>query len=70
MLNSESKGTIATNEEATIDIKDLDTLVRVQLVDDFPAVLSLGTLCETMGYSYSWKAGEQPSLIKNERWVI
>ena len=39
--------------------------VCVKLVDDTSAVLSLAMLCGTMGYSYSKKAGDQTSLIKD-----
>ena len=42
------KETIKTSEEATSYIKDLDIFVCVKSVDDFPAVLVLGRLCETL----------------------
>ena len=45
--------------------KDVDIFVCVKSVDHAPAVFSLGQLCETTGCSHSWKAGEQPSLIKH-----
>ena len=50
-------GKVETNEEATVYIKDSDTFlcVCVKLVDDSLAVLSLGMLCETMGWSFSGK---------------
>ena len=59
-----ANGTVE-NKEGTVYIADLDIFVFVKFVDDSPAVLSLGRLCETMGHSYSWKAGEQPSLIND-----
>ena len=37
---------IDTPEEATLNVKDLDRFVTVQLLEDNPAVLSLGKLCE------------------------
>ena len=40
-------------EEATTFVNDCDTFICVNLVDDTPAVVSLGTLCEDMGFSYS-----------------
>ena len=46
-------GTVETNEEATAYIKDLDMFLCVKSVDDSRAVLSLGMMCEKMGYSYS-----------------
>ena len=60
-----ANGTGETNEEATVHINDLETFVRVKFVDDCPAVLSLGLLYESMGYFYSWTAGEQPFMIKD-----
>ena len=34
------------------------------LLEDTPAVLSLGKLCEDHGYSYKGTSGEKPQLIK------
>ena len=41
-----------TFEEAHIYVHDLGLFVTVQLLDETPAVLSLGKLCEDHGYSY------------------
>ena len=60
-----ANGTVETNEEATVYLEDLDKFVWVKLADDPAAVRSLGMLCKTMGHSYFWAAGEQPSLIKD-----
>ena len=38
---------------------------EVQLLEDTPAVLSVGKLCDEHGYSYEWKNGETPRLTKN-----
>ena len=40
-----------TFEEAQIYVHDLGLFVTVQLLDETPAVLSLGKLCEDHGYS-------------------
>ena len=45
-------------------VNDLDTFVTVQILEDTPAVLSLGKLCEGHGYSYEWTSGEKPHLLK------
>ena len=45
--------------------KGLAIVLCVHLVEDSPAVLSLGVLCETMGHSCPWKTGEQPSLTQH-----
>ena len=52
-----AKEELQTNEEATLYVCDLDLLVTVQILEDTPAVLSLGKLCEDHGYSYEWTSG-------------
>ena len=37
---------VQTNEEAQGYVHDFDLFVTVQILDDMPAVLSLGKLCE------------------------
>ena len=54
-----------TNEAAHVHVHDLDQFVTVQLLDETPAVLSLGKLCSEHGYSYEWKNGETQRLTKN-----
>ena len=46
-----ANGEVHTKEEATVYVKELDLLVTVKLLDDTPAVLSLGKLCQDHGYS-------------------
>ena len=58
---------VQTKEEATVYVNLLDLFVTVKLLDDTPAVLSLGKLCEDHGYSYEWTSGQLPHLIKNDR---
>ena len=41
-----ANGEVQTNEEAQVYVPDLDLFVKVQILDDMPAVLSLGKLCE------------------------
>ena len=60
-----ANGEVQTNEEAQEYVHDLDLFVTVQLLDETPAVLSLGNLCSEHGYSYEWKNGELPRLTKN-----
>ena len=43
-------GKVQTNEEANVYVKEVDLFVTVKLLEDTPAVLSLGTLCEAHGY--------------------
>ena len=37
----------------------------MKVLENTPAVLSLGKLCDENGYSYEWINGEKPHLIKN-----
>ena len=46
-----ANGEVQTNEEAQVYVYDLDLFVTVQLLEDTPAVLSLGKLCEEHGYT-------------------
>ena len=46
---------------------DLNLFVTVQLLEETPAVLSLGKLCEDHGYSYEWVSGQKPRLTKEGR---
>ena len=54
-----------THEEATVYVKDLDILLTVKVLENTPAVLSLGTFCDENGYSYEWINGQKPHLTKN-----
>ena len=46
-----ASGDVQTKEEATVCVKELDFFVTMKLLEDTPAVLSLGKLCEDHGYS-------------------
>ena len=39
--------------------------LTVKVLDNTPAVLSLGKLCDENGYSYEWINGQKPHLIKD-----
>ena len=39
--------------------------VTLKVIENTPAVLSLGLLCDENGYSYEWINGQKPHLIKN-----
>ena len=51
--------------EAIVYVKELDILLTMKVLDNTPAVLSLGKLCDENGYSYEWISGQKPHLIKN-----
>ena len=44
-----ANGEVQTNEEATVYVKEFVLLVTVKLLEDTPAVLSLGKFCEDHG---------------------
>ena len=45
-----ANGEVQTEEEATVYVRELDLFVTVMLLEDTPAVLSLGKLCEDHGF--------------------
>ena len=49
-----ANGQVQTNEEAQVYVHDLGLFVTVRLLEDTPAFLSLGKLCEEHGHSYEW----------------
>ena len=59
-----ANGEVQTHEEAIVYVKELDIYLTMKVLDNTPAVLSLGKLCDENGYSYEWINGQQPHLIK------
>ena len=60
-----ANGEVQTHEEATVYVKELDIFLTMKVIENTPAVLSLGKLCDENGYSYEWIKGQKPHLIKN-----
>ena len=60
-----ANGEVQTHEEATVYVKELDIFLTMKVLENTPAVLSLGKLCDENGYSYEWIHGQKPHLIKN-----
>ena len=58
-----ANGEVKTHEEATVYVKELDIFLTLKVLEDTPAVLSLGKLCDENGYSYEWINGQKPRLI-------
>ena len=46
-------------------VKELDMFLTTKVLENTPAVLSLGKLCDDNGYSCEWINGQKPHLIKN-----
>ena len=60
-----ANGEVQTHEEAIVYVKELDIFLTMKVLDNTPAVLSLGKLCDENGYSYEWINGQKPHLIRN-----
>ena len=60
-----ANGEVQTHEEATVDVKALDIFLTMKVLENTPAVLLLGKLCDENGYSCEWINGQEPHLIKN-----
>ena len=60
-----ANGEVQTHEEAIVYVKELDIFLTMKVLDNTPAALSLGKLCDENGYSYEWINGQKPHLIKD-----
>ena len=59
-----ANGEVQTHEEAIVYVKELDIFLTLKVLENTPAVLSLGKLCDENGYSDEWINGQKPHLIK------
>ena len=59
-----ANGEVQTHEEAIVYVKELDIFLTMKVLENTPAVLSLGKLCDENGYSYEWINGQKPHLTK------
>ena len=60
-----ANGEVQTHEESTLYVKELDIFLSKEVLEDTPAVLLVGKLCDEHGYSYEWINGRKPHLIKH-----
>ena len=60
---------LQTNEKVQVCVHDLNLFVTMQLLEETPAVPSLGKLCSEHGCSYEWKNGETPRLTQNGKTI-
>ena len=60
-----ANGDVQTHEEATVYVKELEKFLTMKVLENTPAVLSLGKLCDENGYSCEWINGQKPHLIKD-----
>ena len=55
-----ANGEVLTKEEATLYVRELNLFVTVMLLEDTPALPSLGKLCEDHGFYCHWTSGRKP----------
>ena len=60
-----ANGEVQTHEEAIVYVKDLVIFLTMKVLENTPAVLSLGKRCDENGSSYEWINGQKPHLIKD-----
>ena len=60
-----ANGEVQTHEEAIVYVKELDIFLTMKVLENTPAVLCLGKLCDENGYSYEWINGQKPHLNKD-----
>ena len=59
-----ANGEVQTHEEATVYVKELVIFLTMKVLEDTPAFLSLGKLCDEHGYSCEWIKGQKPTSHK------
>ena len=58
---------VQTHEEAiNCACQRIGIFLTMKVLENTPAVLSLGKLCDENGYSYEWINGQKPHLMKTE----
>ena len=60
-----ANGEVQTHEEAIVHVKEMDIFSTMKVLENTPAVLPLGKLCDENGYSDEWINGQKPHLILN-----
>ena len=65
IVSKKNNGEVQTHEEATVYVKEVDIFLTMKVLENTPAVLSLGKPCDENGYSYEWINGQKSHLIKN-----
>ena len=58
-----ANGEVQKHQEAIVYVKELDIFLTMKVLENTPAVLSLGKLFDENGYSYEWINGQKPHLI-------
>ena len=59
-----ANGEVQTHEQTTVYVREMDLFLTTKVLEDTPAVLSLGKLCDEHGYSYEWINGQNCISLK------
>ena len=54
-----ANGEVQTHEEATVYVNEFDIFLTMKVLENTPAVSSLGKLCDENGCSYEWINGQK-----------
>ena len=65
-----ANGSTEANEVADVKLPALPDPVQPYLLDQTPAVLSVGTRCVDQGYSFVWPADGKPMLVRPDDKVV
>ena len=60
-----ANGEVQTHEEATVYVKELEKILTMKVLENTPAVMSFGKLCDEHRYPYERINGQKPHLIEN-----
>ena len=58
-----ANGSTSTSDVAEIVVDELDETVKPHVLDETPAVLSIGRRCMKMGYAFHWMPGKLPFMV-------
>ena len=58
-----ANGSTSTSDVAEIVVDELDETVKPHVLDETPAVLSIGRRCMKMGYAFHWTPGKLPFMV-------
>ena len=65
-----ANGSTEANEVADVKLPALPDAVQPYVLDQTPAVLSVGTRCVEQGYSFVWPANGKPILVRPDDNVV
>ena len=60
-----ANGEVQTHEEAVVYVKELDMLLILKVLENTPAVLLFGKLCDENGYCHEWSNCQKPHHIQD-----